>query len=205
VASTSTSRAGEDADLPAFWSSSLDLLAISDVDGRFVRVNPAWARILGYAEDELVGTSYVSLVEPHERALVGAAVAASIDELGEIRDFTTRLRGKDGTYRAFLWRTSVRGELVYAIGREVASPGTSEAHEPLSKRELEVLTLTAGGHSRGEIARRLHLSIRTVETHRARIQQKLGLGSRAALVEYALSRGLLAPPRDSGTNPSSDG
>jgi two-component system response regulator NreC len=63
--------------------------------------------------------------------------------------------------------------------------------EHLSPREAEVLQLIAFGHTSVEIARMLKLSPRTVETHRARIHQKLGLRTRAELVRYALTRGLL--------------
>lgn len=69
----------------------------------------------------------------------------------------------------------------------------SLTEERLTSREVEVLRLIALGHTSVEIARRLHLSPRTVETHRARIHRKLGLSSRAELVRYALGRGLLRP------------
>lgn len=61
----------------------------------------------------------------------------------------------------------------------------------LSVRETEVLKLIALGHTSAEIAQRLSLSPRTVETHRARINRKLGVTKRAELVRYALRRGLL--------------
>jgi two-component system response regulator NreC len=61
----------------------------------------------------------------------------------------------------------------------------------LSAREVEVLRLIALGHTSAEVAHQLHLSPRTVETHRARINRKLGLSKRAELVRYALRRGLL--------------
>jgi two-component system response regulator NreC len=61
----------------------------------------------------------------------------------------------------------------------------------LTPREVEVLRLIALGHTSVEIARKLHLSPRTVETHRAHIHRKLGLATRAELVRYALRRGLL--------------
>jgi len=61
----------------------------------------------------------------------------------------------------------------------------------LSVRETEVLRLIALGHTSAEIAAKLHLSRRTVETHRARLHRKLGLGSRAQLVGYALGRHLI--------------
>ena len=65
------------------------------------------------------------------------------------------------------------------------------ASDPLSDREREVLRLLALGHTNQEIAKRLFISVRTAETHRAHIMQKLGLGTRAELVRYALVNGLL--------------
>ncbi|HWW68083.1 MAG TPA: response regulator transcription factor [Solirubrobacterales bacterium] len=61
----------------------------------------------------------------------------------------------------------------------------------LSEREREVLRLIALGHTNAEVAEQLYLSIRTVESHRASIQRKLGLSSRAELVRYALEHGLV--------------
>lgn len=63
--------------------------------------------------------------------------------------------------------------------------------DELSPREAEVLRLIALGHTSVEIAVKLRLSRRTVETHRARILRKLGLRTRADLVQFALSRGLI--------------
>jgi two-component system, NarL family, response regulator NreC len=63
--------------------------------------------------------------------------------------------------------------------------------DPLSEREREVLRLLALGHTNQEIAAQLYISVRTAETHRAHIMQKLGLSSRAELVRYALDHGLV--------------
>jgi len=63
--------------------------------------------------------------------------------------------------------------------------------DPLSDREREVLRLLALGHTNQEIARMLYISVRTAETHRAHIMQKLRLSTRAELVRYALAQGLL--------------
>src|SRR5437764_1366993 len=65
--------------------------------------------------------------------------------------------------------------------------------DPLSDREREVLRLLALGYTNQEIAKTLYISVRTAETHRAHIMQKLGLQTRADLVAYALERGLLEP------------
>ncbi|HYZ20194.1 MAG TPA: response regulator transcription factor [Gaiellaceae bacterium] len=72
------------------------------------------------------------------------------------------------------------------------------AADPLSDREREVLRLLALGHTNQEIAGMLYLSVRTVETHRAHIMQKLRLETRAELVRHAIDQGLLEEPPVSG-------
>ena len=69
------------------------------------------------------------------------------------------------------------------------SPRANE--DPLSERESEVLRLLALGHTNQEIAKQLFISVRTAETHRAHIMQKLRLTTRAELVRYAIDTGLL--------------
>ncbi len=65
--------------------------------------------------------------------------------------------------------------------------------DPLSEREREVLRLLALGHTNQEIAKLLFISVRTAETHRAHVMQKLRLSTRAELVRYAIRQGLLEP------------
>jgi two-component system, NarL family, response regulator NreC len=109
----------------------------------------------------------------------------------------------------YVLKEAAEAEVVTAI-REVAGGGRyvhpelgarlitadSEAQrraeeDPLSDREREVLTLLARGFTNQEIAKQLFISVRTAETHRAHVMQKLRLGSRAELVSYALANGLL--------------
>ena len=109
----------------------------------------------------------------------------------------------------YILKEAAHTELVEAV-REVAGGGqyvhpalgarlaVAEAEErrraeqdPLSDREREVLRLLALGHTNQEIAKELYLSVRTVETHRAHIMQKLRLSTRAELVRYALENDLL--------------
>jgi two-component system response regulator NreC len=79
------------------------------------------------------------------------------------------------------------------LGARLAAEPASRVGPPddLSPRELEVLRLIALGHTNGEIATRLYLSVRTVESHRAHIQQKTQRTSRADLVSYAREHHLL--------------
>jgi len=76
------------------------------------------------------------------------------------------------------------------VAAEAEARAAAEA-DPLSEREREVLRLLALGHTNQEIAKALYISVRTAETHRAHIMQKLRLSTRAELVRYALSQGLL--------------
>jgi two-component system response regulator NreC len=76
------------------------------------------------------------------------------------------------------------------VAAEAKERAAAEA-DPLSEREREVLRLLALGHTNQEIAKMLYISVRTAETHRAHIMQKLRLSTRAEIVRYALSHGLL--------------
>jgi DNA-binding NarL/FixJ family response regulator len=82
-----------------------------------------------------------------------------------------------------------------ALGARLAAAEAEAAAradaDPLSEREREVLRLLALGHTNQEIAKMLFISVRTAETHRAHIMQKLRLSTRAELVRYALAQGLL--------------
>jgi two-component system response regulator NreC len=111
--------------------------------------------------------------------------------------------------RGYVLKEAVDEEVVAAV-REIANGGhyvhpalgarmvAAEAQEraaaeadPLSEREREVLRLLALGHTNQEIAQTLYISVRTAESHRAHIMQKLRLTTRAELVRYAISHGLL--------------
>ena len=81
------------------------------------------------------------------------------------------------------------GALVEELSREIRGV-EAPAGPALSPREEEVLSLLAAGHANREIARRLRLGVRTVETHRLRLRRKLGISTTAGLVRYALDRGL---------------
>jgi DNA-binding NarL/FixJ family response regulator len=78
---------------------------------------------------------------------------------------------------------------------ETAAGGVTAPHASLSDREFEIFRLLAGGHGPTEIAERLHVSVKTVSTHKARILQKMNLDGTAALVRYALEHDLLDDAR----------
>jgi two-component system response regulator NreC len=104
---------------------------------------------------------------------------------------------------AYVLKEAADTELVHAVrqaaaGRTYLQPelgarlaAEAEDDDSLSERELDTLRLLALGHTNAEIADELGISVRTVETHRSRIQQKLQMTKRSELVRYAIDRGLL--------------
>ena len=90
-------------------------------------------------------------------------------------------------------RSAASGEtyLQPALGVKLATEARADEAGGLSEREQGILKLIALGHTNAEIADQLFLSIRTVESHRANIQAKLDLNSRAELVRYTLDRGII--------------
>lgn len=158
---------------------------------------------------------------PHVLVLdLGLAGGSSIDTIGELRERVPETqivvlsmeespilaqRALTAGAIGYVAKDRADGELAQALraavrGEQYVSTPVAALLEALHRsltgnaltpREVEVLRLIALGHTSVEIARKLHLSPRTVETHRAHIHKKLGLATRAQLVGYALRRGLL--------------
>ena len=151
--------------------------------------------ILALALRERLGTGPPGVVS------VGSHVIVHVDDPAFAR------KALQAGARAFVLKEAADEELLEAIRlaangdtylnpRVGAAMATAPTHPPvppdhLSEREVEVLRLIAFGHTNAEIAQQLFLSTRTVETHRAHIQQKLGRTSRAELVRYALEHHLV--------------
>jgi DNA-binding NarL/FixJ family response regulator len=109
--------------------------------------------------------------------------AADVELLAAIR----------ATYRGehFIHSSMTTGLVAELRTKEVVSPAESRGDDRLSGREREVLRLLAMGHTNQQIADKLYLSVKTVETYKARLKDKLGLRGRAELVRYAIQAGLL--------------
>jgi two-component system response regulator NreC len=116
--------------------------------------------------------------------------------------------------KAYVAKKSVSSELVQAVHEvlvghrylgpsladvvvdaylEKAESGPTDPYDSLSRREREVLHLAVHGHTNAEIAERLFISRRTVETHRANVMRKLNISNQTDLLRYALQRGILPP------------
>ncbi len=139
---------------------------------------------LGRLNRELRDTSIVVLTTNDDpafarRALDNGAVGIVLKEMA------------DSDLPAAVRDASCRRRYVSPLIASKLDAGKREDGDKLTPREREVLRLIALGHTSVEIAQRLGLSPRTIETHRARIHRKLGLDTRAELVRYALRHDLL--------------
>ncbi len=118
-----------------FFEWSLDLLAVADFNGFFIRLNPSWQRVLGWAPEELMAKPFLAFVHPEDR---GATLEQSrrITENGEdCFSFVNRYQTKEGTYRWLHWTSRpMPGEgLVFAIARDITAQ--KEAEQALQESE----------------------------------------------------------------------
>jgi two-component system, cell cycle sensor histidine kinase and response regulator CckA len=116
-------------ELDRFFSLSLDLLCIAAIDGRFLRVNSAWTKVLGWTVAELEGKRFLDFVHPEDLAATHAAIAELAAGKAVI-NFTNRYRAGDGSYRFIEWRSTPAPDgRIYAAARDVTQ--RIEAEEAL--------------------------------------------------------------------------
>jgi two-component system response regulator NreC len=139
--------------------------------------------------EEAPGTQIVVLTMQNEPAYARQALSAGV--LGYV------LKEAADAELVEAVRAAAKGDsyLNPRLGARVAAEPPPGPPDGLSEREVEVLRMIALGHTNTQIADDLYLSVRTVETHRAHIQQKLVLSDRSELVRYALENGLVKTDR----------
>jgi len=104
---TSTDDPRSDVILRRFFDLSLEPLCIAGLDGRFLRMNPAWVGVLGFAVDELEGRPFMDFVHPDDREAVGAQISAFVDDQGTIDGYECRFIARDGATRWLRWRAAL--------------------------------------------------------------------------------------------------
>lgn len=107
-------------DVDRFFSLSLQLLLIAELDGRIRRCNPAWQEQLGWSPDELIGRSFLELVHPDDLSATQAE-AAKLGAGGITSQFVNRYRRGDGEWRSLAWSAVAAPDTgcIYAIAHDV--------------------------------------------------------------------------------------
>src|SRR5262245_55607984 len=117
------------------WNVSQDMLAVADLDGKLLSLNPAWKTTLGWSETDLVGNTYEWLVHSDDQN-ESRAELAGLAEGSRTRQLENRLRHKDGSFRWLSW-TAVRDRgRIYAVARDVTAIKAAEEELRSSRQEL---------------------------------------------------------------------
>nr|WP_245168157.1 cache domain-containing protein [Desulfobaculum xiamenense] len=123
-----TSRREAERDRDRIFETSVDMLSISDTEGHFRRLNPAWQQTLGWSEQEIMTTPFLEFVHPddHEATLAALQTLARGEPL---TGFENRYRRKDGTYRWIAWNSHPDPERqeIYGVARDITAQKNAEA------------------------------------------------------------------------------
>jgi PAS domain S-box-containing protein len=121
------------------WNVSQDLLVVTDMDGRFVSVNPAWNAMLGYSERNLLNNTSEWLVHPDDQAKTRAH-QSRVAEGNNTQYFENRLRDERGSYRWLSWKGVSEKGLIYAVARDITDLKNATDQLQIARRELAAIS-----------------------------------------------------------------
>ena len=137
-------------DRDRIWRLSPDLMLVAQLDGVISAVNPAWTRMLGHTEHDLVGSQLLDLVHPEDLAVSSSAVSR-LGDGKNFPNFKNRYRHQDGSYRMIAWTAVPDSDYIHAVGRDIQAE--EEAKEALrlsedalrQSQKLEAIGQLTGG------------------------------------------------------------
>lgn len=147
------------------WNVSQDLLVVTDADGKFLSVNPAWTVLLGWSEAELLGKNSQWLLHPDDRERTRAETSQLA--AGHVTQrFETRFRHKDGSYRWLSWKAVQDQGRIYAMARDVTELKNAENKLMEARRELsQVARRTTLAAMSGAIAHEIRQPLGAIVTN----------------------------------------
>jgi len=135
-------------ELDVYFSSSLDLLCITSMEGRFLRLNPQWEKVFGYTTEELKDQEVLDYLHTDDILSTYEAIKALGNDQ-EVKGFVNRYRRKDGTYRWLEWRAKPVDGKIYAVARDITEQeegkrrleASEEKYKTLVEQSTEMLYL----------------------------------------------------------------
>ncbi|MCK9815489.1 PAS domain-containing protein [Pseudomonas sp. MAFF 302046] len=119
-------------DRDRIWRLSADLMIVARFDGSIVAANPAWTRLLGWSQEQLVGRSFHELVHPEDRSAT-LAVTGDLAQGSSVGNFENRYLHQDGSYRSVSWTAVPDRSYIHAVGRDTQA----EREAALALRKTE--------------------------------------------------------------------
>ncbi|MGM0508558.1 MAG: PAS domain S-box protein [Fusobacteriota bacterium] len=126
----------EHAELENFFEINLDLLCIANLEGDFIKVNTAWEDILGYSKAELENRKFLDFVHPEDMDKTLDEMH-SLEKGKETLNFVNRYKSKKGDYKYLEWRSSSKGDLIYAAARDITEQIKREEKIKRQNQRLE--------------------------------------------------------------------
>ena len=125
------------------WQTTNDLMGTAAVDGRLRSVNPAWERLLGWSERELLERPFLDFIDPEDHAGTGA-VLARLAGSERITDFVDRILSRDGRRRTVMWTAVPEGDCFHIVGRDITEQRLAEEQLRQAQKMEAVGQLTGG-------------------------------------------------------------
>jgi PAS domain S-box-containing protein len=140
------------ADRDRMWRLSTDVMLVARFDATIVSVNPAWTTLLGWIEGDLLGTRFMDLVHPDDRAATLNEISRLSRGLTTLR-FENRYRRKDGAHRWLSWTAVPDESFIHAIGRDVSAEKEAAAELERAQEALrQAQKMEAVGQLTGGVA-----------------------------------------------------
>ena len=176
------------------WQVSRDMLVVADRSGVWQSINPAWTRILGWTESELVGRTSEWLEHPDDIDKTRAEVQRLAAGRGSL-DFVNRFRARDGSYRTLSWSAVTMGDTLYAVARDITEQRAQAAALAQAEEQLrQAQKMEAVGQLTGGIAHDFNNLLQGITGSLDRVQNRLASG-RLADVERFLKAAVDAANR----------
>jgi PAS domain S-box-containing protein len=125
------------------WNASDDLMAVVGADGLLRLINPAWARVLGWTDDQLLWTPFLGLLHEEDRA-AAVLIMERLSRGETVASFECRLRTAEGASRLIAWSTAPGSGAVYLVGRDLTDQRRTEEALRQSQKMEAIGQLTAG-------------------------------------------------------------
>jgi PAS domain S-box-containing protein len=155
------------------WNVSEDLLAVSNFEGYFLSINPAWTRLLGWTEDE-IKSMHVSELRHPEDASASIASRAQLSHGATTMRMENRFRHKDGSWRWLQWTMTASKGLIYVAGRHVtAEKEAAAALERAQRQTAHLQKMDAIGQLTGGIAHDFNNLLMIVSGHAQSLKRRL--------------------------------